>query len=439
MDHPLITGFSRLEKSKKLQLASEWVKNPDDFIQSLKSFWHRDDSIQAVLDELSENTLSTFPMPFGVAPNFVVNDKLYLVPMVIEESSVVAAASKSAKFFATRGGFHARVVSDLKNGSVYFEWKGSENELLSHQVNLEKFLKKNSELLTRKMEERGGGIRKIRIESLNAGDRKVYHLKAAFGTDQSMGANFINTCLEHFAVLLPEYFKGSGLAETGGEPHVVMAILSNYTPECRVLCYVECPFKDLDDADEELSGKEFARKFKTAVDIARHDVYRATTHNKGIFNGIDAVVMATGNDFRAVEAAGHAWAARMGSYASLSSVTTEQGTFRFELDLPMALGTVGGLTRLHPLAKWSLGLLGEPCAQDLMKIAVAVGLANNFGAVRSLVTSGIQKGHMKMHLSNILASLDAKPREKEKAQEYFKDKTVSYREVEQYLDKLRKS
>jgi hydroxymethylglutaryl-CoA reductase len=216
-----------------------------------------------------------------------------------------------------------------------------------------------------------------------------------------------------------------------------MAILSNYTPECLVKTWVECDFKALDNVDESMTGEEFAKKFQLAVRIAEEDVYRATTHNKGIFNGIDAVVIATGNDFRAVEAAGHTYAARTGRYKSLSTVDLKDGKFNYSLTIPLALGTVGGLTSLHPLAKQSLEMLGNPSAEELMKIAAAVGLANNFAAVRSLVTKGIQMGHMKMHLMNILNHFEATDEEKAKAVEYFIGQKVSFNNVRQFLNKIR--
>ena len=217
-----------------------------------------------------------------------------------------------------------------------------------------------------------------------------------------------------------------------------MTILSNNTPDCRVKVWVECPVSQMDGIEEHFSGAEFAKKFKKAVDIAHIDTDRATTHNKGIYNGIDAVVIATGNDFRAVEAAGHTFASRNGHYESLSTATIDNGIFHFELEVPMALGTVGGLTSLHPLAKKTLELLGNPTAKELMMIAATMGLANNFSAVRSLTTKGIQAGHMKMHLNNILNQLKASDEDKKKAREYFKDKTVSYAAVEQFLDSLKK-
>ena len=186
-----------------------------------------------------------------------------------------------------------------------------------------------------------------------------------------------------------------------------------------------------------MSAETFAYKFEKALKIASIDTYRATTHNKGIFNGIDSVVIATGNDFRAVEACGHAYAARDGQYSSLSFCEVKDGVYRFWLDIPLAIGTVGGLTNLHPLAKRSLEMMGNPTANELMKIIATVGLAQNFAAVRSLVTTGIQKGHMKMHLMNILNHLEATEKEVKEAIIYFADKLVSFTAVREFLQLLR--
>jgi len=189
---------------------------------------------------------------------------------------------------------------------------------------------------------------------------------------------------------------------------------------------------------EGMSAEAFAEKIKQAVDIARVEPYRAVTHNKGIMNGIDAVVLATGNDFRAIEAGVHAYAAKDGRYTSLTQCSIEDGVFKFWIEVPLSLGTVGGLTQLHPLVKWSLEMLGTPSAQKLMGIVAAAGLAQNWAAVQSLVTTGIQKGHMKMHLLNILNQLGADQQEKAAMVEYFKTHTVQYQGVVQALEDYRK-
>jgi hydroxymethylglutaryl-CoA reductase len=249
-----------------------------------------------------------------------------------------------------------------------------------------------------------------------------------------MGANFINSVLEEFGLLLKDIFTSLPAFENQPQTvEIIMAILSNFTPECLVRASVECPIEALWDKNLGMEAAAFAEKFAKAVRIAEIDPYRATTHNKGIFNGIDAVILATANDFRAIEACGHTYAAKDGQYSSLSHCEIKDGTFRFWLDMPLAIGTVGGLTKLHPLAKCALDILGQPSAEELMQVVAAVGLAQNFAALRSLTTTGIQKGHMKMHLMNILNHLGASDADCEAALAHFEDKTVSFSAVRDFL------
>ena len=432
-------GFSKLLKEEKLKLIANYFENPGEVISLLKSFWHSDSQQQQLFDEFSENTITNFFIPYGISPNVTINGKNYIVPMVIEESSVVAAASAAAKFWGDRGGFLAEVIDTRKVGQVHFGWGGDKEQLFALFPEIEERLLADTDAMTEKMRKRGGGILGMRLIDYTAQIPDYYQIRVEFGTGDAMGANFINSVLEQFGHSLQDFFaEQKDLPEELRKVEIIMTILSNNTPDCRVRVWVECPVEQLDGIDEHLSGAEYAKKFKKAVDIAHIDTDRATTHNKGIYNGIDAVVLATGNDFRAVEAAGHTFASRNGHYESLSSVTLENGIFHFELEVPMALGTVGGLTSLHPLAKKTLELLGNPTAPELMTIAATMGLANNFSAVRSLTTKGIQAGHMKMHLNNILNQLNATDEEKKKAREYFKDKTVSYAAVEQFLESLKK-
>ena len=432
-------GFSKLLKEEKLKLIANYFENPGEVISLLKSYWHSDSKQQQLFDEFSENTITNFFIPYGISPNVTINGKDYIVPMVIEESSVVAAASAAAKFWGERGGFHAKVIDVRKVGQVHFGWSGDKEKLFAMFPEIEKRLLADTDAMTEKMRKRGGGILGMRLIDYSAQIPDYYQIRVEFGTGDAMGANFINSALEQFGHSLQDFFaEQQDLPEDLRKVEIIMTILSNNTPDCRVKVWVECPVEQLDGIDEHLSGAEYGKKFKKAVDIAHIDTDRATTHNKGIYNGIDAVVIATGNDFRAVEAAGHTFASRNGHYESLSSATIENGIFHFELEVPMALGTIGGLTSLHPLAKKTLELLGNPTAKELMMIAATMGLANNFSAVRSLTTKGIQAGHMKMHLNNILNQLNASDEDKKKAREYFKDKTVSYAGVEQFLDSLKK-
>lgn len=435
----IISGFSKLLKEEKLKLVAEYFENPGEVVSLLKSFWHSDASQQKLFDEFSENTISNFYIPYGVVPNVKINGRTYMVPMVIEESSVVAAASSSAKFWSERGGFHSEIISTKKVGQVHFSWTGASLSLFQLMPQIREHLVNSVTHLTKNMEKRGGGILDIELIDMTDQIPTYYQLLVTFETKDSMGANFINSVLEEFGQSLKVFMAEQiQFTDSDRQLEIIMAILSNYTPECIVKTWVECPFSELDTVDEQLDGIAFARKFQTAVRIAQVDVYRATTHNKGIYNGIDAVAIATGNDFRAIEAAGHAYAARSGRYQSLSYVECTDDLFRFVLEVPMAVGTVGGLTSLHPLAKQSLEMLGNPTAPELMMIASTMGLANNFSAVKSLTTKGIQAGHMKMHLFNILNHFKANEQEKKAAIEYFKDQTVSFANVETYIASLRK-
>ncbi len=417
-----ISGFSRLTKDEKISLAGKLSSNPDQFKRELSRFWHHDQEVQTLIDEFSENTVSNFILPFGLAPNFLINNEPYILPMVIEESSVVAASSRAAKFWFTRGGFRAEVISMIKLGHVYFKWKANPELLLENEKEIESFLIEKTSHITENMVKRGGGIRSISIREMKPEMPTHYKLEASFETADSMGANFINTCLESFSDLLPEYFREKGILIDEHDLDITMSILSNYTPDCFVSCRVECPIQDLTGMGGGKDALSFAEKFRDAVDIARYDVNRAVTHNKGIFNGIDALMLATGNDYRAVEAAGHAYASRSGRYSALTEVELSGGLFQYELKIPMAIGTVGGLTKSHPLARLSLDLLGSPGAEKLMQISASAGLANNFAAIWSLITSGIQKGHMKMHLANILSTLGATLEEKDSAIVFFRNK-----------------
>lgn len=429
-----IKGFSKKSKEEKLKWVAECCfEHPAEAEAELRQYWLQDTKLQKQYDRISENTISNFILPFGIAPNFLINGKYYVLPMVIEESSVVAAAANAAKFWGSRGGFKVRVIDTQKVGQIHFYWTGNQDALEKAQEALYRELIERSAPLTENMEKRGGGIREMEIRSFSE-DPDYHQFLIRFDTCDSMGANFINSILENYAGRLEEIFRDIFGPDTA-PPEVLMSILSNYTPECIVRAEVSCPVSKLKQTG--ISGEKFAADFKKAVDIACMDPYRATTHNKGIFNGIDAVVLATGNDFRAIEAAGHTYAARDGQYRSLSRCRTEGGIFHFELELPLAVGTVGGLTHIHPLARRSLEMLGYPDAKTLMEIIAAAGLAQNFAAIRSLITTGIQKGHMKMHLINILNHLNATSAEIDQAIAFFKDEVISFARVRAFLQQKR--
>ena len=432
-DRFFVEGFSKKNKEQKIDwLRQTYLKNKPEDIEILRKYWLPDKHLQSLHEGFAENTLSNFTLPFAVAPNFLINGKLYAVPMVTEESSVVAAAAKAAKFWFEHGGFRAEVKGKIKTGHIHFFYDGSPADLQKFLDDHKQEYAERLRPFTENMEKRGGGIRSVELENHSDKLPGYYTWTFRFDTADSMGANFINTILEEWS----DYFEEDFAREYGRKPEVLLRILSNYNPECLVKVRGEAVISALKTG---MSGEEYARRFVKALDIARVNPYRAVTHNKGIMNGIDAVVLATGNDFRAVEAGAHAYASRSGKYTSLSNAFIRDGKLIFEMEIPLALGTVGGVTRIHPMAKTALDILQNPDAEELMKIAAATGLAQNFSAVHSLITEGIQKGHMRMHLNNILLQMNVTEEERKKLSDYFRNKKVHVRAVKEKLEEWRKN
>jgi len=434
-----VAGFSKLTKEEKINwIANEYFANPTEAIATIRQYRNSDAKLQQLHDEFIENTISNFYLPLGIAPNFLINGNYFSVPMVIEESSVVAAAAKSAKFWSTRGGFKATVLNTEKIGQVHFLFKGDSDKLQQFFDAIKPALLTSTESITANMQKRGGGIISLELRNKTAELENYFQLHATFDTKDSMGANFINSCLEQLAkTLKAEAENYAAFNETEKDITVVMSILSNYVPNCIVRAEVSCRIEDLAEKKIE-DPQQFAEKFVQAVNIAEIEPFRAVTHNKGIMNGVDAVILATGNDFRAVEAGVHAYASRSGKYSSLSHAKIENGIFSFWMEIPLALGTVGGLTSLHPLVKTALEILGKPSAQQLMQIVAVTGLAQNFAALRSLTTTGIQEGHMKMHINNILNQYQTTSEERKMIKNHFENNTISHAAVVAFIENLRK-
>lgn len=432
-----IQGFSKLTKEEKIDwIVSNYTHDAESAKIILKRYWNADSDVQKLHDEFIENTITNYYLPLGIAPNFLINNKLYAIPMAIEESSVVAAASKAAKFWLDRGGFKTTVLGTEKIGQVHFMFTGDFNKINTFFASVEPKLRSEAADITRNMEKRGGGISKIELRDKTTELDNYYQLHCTFETLDAMGANFINSCLEQFAKTFKteaEHF--SEFNEVEKDIEIVMSILSNYVPNCLVRAEVSCPIEAL--IDDTTNATEFAKKMIQAVAIAKAEPHRAVTHNKGIMNGVDAVILATGNDFRAVEAGIHAYAAKDGKYTSLTDASIDDGIFKFWIEIPLAIGTVGGLTSLHPLVKLALEILQKPSAQELMQIVAVAGLAQNFAAVRSLVTTGIQEGHMKMHLMNILNQLGATEHEKVTLTNHFKKNSATHNAVVEAFENLR--
>ena len=432
-------GFSKLSKEEKIKWVNETFFNSDsESLELIKKYWNEDKSFQKLHDEFAENTLTNFYLPLGVAPNFIIDNKNYTIPIVTEESSVVAAASKAAKYWSTRGGFKSTIINTTKTGQVHFKFNGSSKKINDLFNSIKIKLKDSCKEITKNMNKRGGGIINMKLLDKTKSIKNYYQIAVEFDTVDSMGANFINSCLEQIALSFETEFNESNIFNEGEKLKIIMSILSNYTPKCVVKVELKTKISNLKSKD--ISDPEnFAKKFVEAVEIAEKDISRAVTHNKGIMNGIDAVVIATGNDFRAIEAAIHAYASKDGSYRSLTRAKIENDEFIYRIEIPISVGTVGGIINLHPMVKWCLNLLQQPNSKQLMSIIGAAGLAQNFSAIKSLITTGIQVGHMKMHLINILNSLGADEYEKTKIIEYFKINKVTFNSVKRALKKLRKN
>ena len=427
-----IIGFSKLSRVEKIDwLNKNILDNSHQVKLILDKYLNSNKDIQAIHDSFSENSISNFYLPYSVSPNFLINDKIYTIPLVTEESSVVAALSNAAKFWFDKGGFKTEVKSFTKKGQIHFSFDGDKNILEEFIKINKKEILKSTDIIAKNMKKRGGGISSIKLIDKTGELKNYFQLSVDFNTSDSMGANFINSCLESMSKkikeLSDEYFKKNNYGI-----NIIMSILSNYTPDCIVESYAECDINDLVDIAN-IEAKEFAEKMKYAFDIAKIDISRAVTHNKGIMNGIDAILIATGNDFRAVEAGIHAYASSNSKYQSLSECSISGNKFRLSLKIPLSVGTVGGITDLHPLVKLSLQILDNPSSKDLMCIIASVGLAQNFAAVKSLITSGIQEGHMKMHLINLLIKNNASEEQIRKAKTYFFNKEINSSSVNQFL------
>jgi hydroxymethylglutaryl-CoA reductase len=348
-------------------------------------------------DHMVENSLGVFSLPIGVARNFVVNGRPVLVPMVIEEPSVIAAASFMARLAAANGGFRASTTAPEMIGQIQIldvpDLAEAQSRLLAHKDELLQNASTIDPLLSRF----GGGPRGIEVRRMDnspIGPFLVLHL--IYDVRDAMGANAINTALEKLAPRVAEI--------SGGRTH--LRILSNLADRRLARASVTIRLQDL--AFDNYSGETVRDGIIAAWAFAAVDPYRAATHNKGIMNGVDAVVLATGNDWRAVEAGAHAYAARTGKYTSLTTWSKDAGgNLTGSLEMPMAVGIVGGATRVHPAAQAALKLMKVESAQQLAEIIVSVGLAQNLGALRALATEGIQRGHMSLHAQQVAISAGA--------------------------------
>ncbi len=348
-------------------------------------------------DHMIENVVGIYGLPLGVATNFIVNEKEVLVPMVVEEPSVVAGASFMAKLARDGGGFVAETTEPEMIGQIQILDIGNLEEASGQILANKDRILAEADAVDPVLTGLGGGARDIEvriIKSSPSGEMLIAHL--IFDTRDAMGANSVNTAVERISPLIEEI--------TGGRTH--LRILTNLADRrlAKAVCRIPCESL----AYGEYSGERVRDGIVEAYAFAAVDPYRAATHNKGIMNGIDAVVIATGNDWRAVEAGAHAYAARDGRYTSLSVWSVgKNGELIGELELPLAVGIIGGATRVHPVAKAALQMLDVTSASDLAKIIVSVGLAQNLAALRALASEGIQRGHMSLHARQVAISAGA--------------------------------
>ena len=417
-------GFSKKTYHERLELLKAQALLSPEKQTSLE----QDEQISlAVADQLSENVVGTFSLPYSIIPEILVNDQDYTVPYVTEEPSVVAAASYASKIIKRAGGFTAQVHERQMIGQVALY------QVADPEQAQEKIASKKAELLELANQaypsivKRGGGARDLHVEEIK-GETDFLVVYLHVDTQEAMGANMLNTMLEALKPVLEELCQGQSL----------MGILSNYATDSLVTASCRIAFRYLSRQKDQ--GREIAEKITLASQFAQADPYRAATHNKGIFNGVDAILIATGNDWRAIEAGAHAFASRDGHYQGLSCWTLdlEREELVGEMTLPMPVATKGGSIGLNPRVALSHELLGNPSAKELAQIIVSIGLAQNFAALKALVSTGIQQGHMKLQAKSLALLAGASESEVSPLVErLIADKTFNLETAQRYLENLR--
>ena len=417
-------GFSKKSYQERLELLKAQALLSPERQESLE----QDEQMSVtVADQLSENVVGTFSLPYSLVPEVLVNGQEYTVPYVTEEPSVVAAASYASKIIKRAGGFTAQVHERRMIGQVALYQVDDPEQAQA------KIASKKAELLELANQaypsivKRGGGARDLHVEQIK-GETDFLVVYLHVDTQEAMGANMLNTMLEALKPVLEELSQGQSL----------MGILSNYATDSLVTASCRIAFRYLSRQKDQ--GREIAEKMALASQFAQADPYRATTHNKGIFNGVDAILIATGNDWRAIEAGAHAFASRDGRYQGLSYWRLDLETEELvgEMTLPMPVATKGGSIGLNPRVALSHELLGNPSAKELAQLIVSIGLAQNFAALKALVSTGIQQGHMKLQAKSL--ALLAGASESEVAplvERLIADKTFNLETAQRYLENLR--
>ena len=417
-----LPGFAKLSPTERIEaLLKEGLLTWDE-AQILKE---QKGLPLSIADQLTENVLSTFDLPFSLAPYFLINGRDYVLPMVTEEPSVVAAASFAAKLIQRSGGFTTQVHQRQMIGEIALTDVEDRNTASKRILEDKETLLQMANEAYPSIVKRGGGARDLWVE--NKGDFLIVYL--AVDPKEAMGANMLNTMLEALTDRIQELSGGQAL----------MAILSNLATRSLVSARCAIDFKALSRNPEE--AIEIAHRMELASQLAQVDPYRAATHNKGIFNGIDALVLATGNDWRAIEAGAHAYAAQSGSYKGLSHWTSQPKEKKLygEITLPMPVATKGGSIGLNPTVQVSHRLLGEPSAIELAGIIASLGLAQNLAALKALVTTGIQAGHMKLQARSLALLAGAKEEEVPRlVSQLLENKPFNLEKAQTLLQELRK-
>ena len=418
------TGFSKKSLQERLQILKDYHLLNEDNQTNLE---HNHMLPLSTANQMSENVLATFALPYSFVPDVVVDEQVYQVPFVTEEPSVVAAASFAAKIIKRSGGFKTTIHNRQMIGQVaLYQVANIEVAIKNIQNHKQKLLELANQAHP-SIVNRGGGARDLRVEWLNA-EAEFLVVYLTVDTQEAMGANILNTMLEALKTPLEELTDGESL----------MAILSNYATEALVTATCEIDIRFLSRNKSE--AIDIAKKIVLASQFAKQDPYRASTHNKGIFNGIDAVVLATGNDWRAIEAGAHAYASRNGSYQGLTTWSIKEATQTLcgEITLPLPIATKGGSIGLNPTVEVSFDLLKQPTAKELASIIASIGLAQNFAALKALVSTGIQHGHMKLQAKSLALLAGAKDTEiAPLVSQLISEKHFSLKRAQEILENIR--
>ncbi len=412
-----VSGFYKMPVEKRIEFVKEFSDLAEEDVNIISSSLDIETA-----DRMVENVLGKFELPLGLAVNFVINGKDYIIPMVTEESSVIAAASNAAKIARIKGGFTTECSSPLMIGQLQLlhvdDVAGAAQKIMNHKKEILQVANDQDKILV----DLGGGAKDLEVRILDSPLGKMIITHLIVDVRDAMGANAVNTMCEALAPILEEI--------TGGK--IRLKILSNLADKRLVKA------KAVFDK-EKMGGEKAVDAFLESYTLASIDPYRAATHNKGIMNGIDSLIIATGNDFRAVEAGAHAYAARNGQYTSLTSYSkNENGDLVGEIELPLAIGIVGGAGNIHPKAKVCKKVLGIKTAQELSEVVASLGLAQNFAAVFALSTVGIQKGHMSLHAKNIAVMAGAKNHEIDKvAEQMIKEGKIKLDRAKEILAEIR--